>query len=141
MTKKKVDEEQIFLMRLAGQQCRAIAKELGIAVEKVEAIIEERMIQLTPEYRLQAMALDLERMEAIMARHLRDAIAGNISAGHLCLKIAERRAAMLGTDAPVRIDAVQLVHHVVPRESTTDQIERVLEELKALPKPDEPKKH
>ena len=42
-------------------------------------------------------------------------------AGHLCLKIAERRGAMLGTDAPTRIDAVQL--QVVPEQTSTEESE------------------
>jgi hypothetical protein len=40
----------------------------------------------------------------------------------LCLKIAERRGAMLGTDAPTRIDAVQL-RQVVPEQTSTEESE------------------
>jgi hypothetical protein len=53
------------------------------------------------------------------------------------LKIAERKAAMLGTDAPMRIDAAQLVHHS-SSETNTDKIERTLRELI---EPPEPQKH
>jgi hypothetical protein len=43
-------------------------------------------------------------------------------AGHLRLKIAERRGAMLGTDAPTRINAVQL-RQVVPEQTSTEESE------------------
>jgi hypothetical protein len=80
------------------------------------------MVKLDNGYRLRAVALDLERLEAMQARFLHDALSGDLAAGHLCLKIAERRAAMLGTDAPVRVDAVQLTQVNGPQPTSTDQI-------------------
>ena len=57
----------------------------------MDAAVDGKMVKLNNGYRLRAVALDLERLEAMQARFLRDALAGDLAAGHLCLKIAERR--------------------------------------------------
>ncbi len=69
------------------------------------------MLKIDNAYRMRAMALDLGRLEAMLACFLDDALRGDLVAGHLCLKLAERRAAMLGTGAPVRIDVVQFTQN------------------------------
>ena len=51
------------------------------------------------------------------------------AAGHLCLKIAERRAAMIGTDAPRTVDAVQLTQATAPQLTSTERIRLVLDQL------------
>ena len=57
-------------------------------------------------YCAQALALDLEMLGELQARTFRTAMAGD-GAGHLLLKIAERRSDLLGLDAPVRLDLMQ----------------------------------
>lgn len=52
----------------------------------------------------------------------RDALGGDLAAGRLCLKIAERRAAMLGTLAPVRVDALQLTRVNGPQPTSTEKL-------------------
>jgi hypothetical protein len=63
--KKDADSDYIFQSRLAGRQPRAIAKELGLTLAEVEEVVEDRMVKLDPEYRLQVMALDLERLDLL----------------------------------------------------------------------------
>jgi len=130
-------DDQIYRMRLLGSSPRVIADDFGISVAEVDAAVDGKMVKLNNGYRLRAVALDLERLEAMQARFLRDALNGDLAAGHLCLKIAERRAAMLGTDAPVRVDAVQLTQVSGPESTSTEKIAAAIDRIrgKRLPKP------
>ena len=94
------------------------------------------MVRLDNAYRLRAVALDLERLEAMQARFLHDALNGDLGAGHLCLKIAERRAAMLGTDAPVRVDAVQLTQVNGPEPTSTEKIRAAIDRIRRIAPPE-----
>jgi hypothetical protein len=53
------------------------------------------------------------------------------------LKIAERVAAMLGTDAPVRVDAVQLTEVTGPQPTSTEKIRACFDRIRgrSLPAP------
>jgi hypothetical protein len=122
-------DDRIYRMRLLGSSTRAIADDLGISVAAVEEAVDRTMVKVDNDYRLRAVRLDLERLEAMQARFLRDALSGDLAAGHLCLKIAERRAAMLGTDAPRTVDAVQLTQVTGPQLTSTERIRVVLDQL------------
>jgi hypothetical protein len=86
-------------MRLLGSSPRVIVDHFGISVADVNAVIDQKVVKLDNGYRLRAVALDLDRLEEIQARFLRDALSGDLALGHLWLKLAERKAAALGTDA------------------------------------------
>ena len=122
-------DDQIYRMRLLGSSPRAIADDLGISVAAVEEAVDRTMVKVDNDYRLRAVRLDLERLEAMQARFLHDALSGDLAAGHLCLKIAERRAAMLGTDASRTVDAVQLAQVTGPQLTSTERIRVVLDQL------------
>jgi hypothetical protein len=127
-------DSRIYHMRLLGSSPRAIADDFGISVADVNAAVDGAMVKVDNAYRLRAMTLDLERLEAMLARFLGDALNGDLAAGHLCLKIAERKAAMLGTDAPVRVDAVQLTQVTGPQPTSTERISALIDRIRNQPK-------
>jgi hypothetical protein len=61
------------------------------------------------------------------------------ASGALCVKMSERKASLLGLDAPVRLDAMQLTDQQLQKTST-QRIREVIDQLRAIepPKPDEP---
>jgi hypothetical protein len=122
-------DDQVYRMRLAGTSPRKIAEHFAISIAEVNRIVDRQMVKVDNGFRLRAVALDLERLEEMQMRFLRQALAGDAAAGHLVLKIQERRAAMLGTDAPVRIDPVQLVDAHGPHPTSTDRLRSAIERL------------
>ena len=74
-------DDQIYRMRLLGSSPRVIADDFGISVAEVDAAVDGKMVKLNNGYRLRAVALDLERLEAMQARFLRDALNGDLAAG------------------------------------------------------------
>jgi hypothetical protein len=123
------------IVRISGTSVRDIAHQFGLSITDVNAVIDRKMIKLDNAYRVRAVALDLERLEEMQKGFLRQALEGDATAGHLVIKIAERRAAILGTDAPIRIDAVKLVEANGPRQTTTEEWQAAIDRLCASPKP------
>lgn len=128
-------DENIFRARLAGISPRRLAEQHGLQLAEVNAIVAKKLVRLDHSYRAQALALDLEMLGELQARTFKTAMTGDIGAGHLLLKIAERRADMLGLDAPTRLDVMQVQAH---EQSSTEEIRAALDELMlGHTKPDE----
>jgi hypothetical protein len=79
-------------------------------------------------------ALDLERLDRLTTRCLDAVEKGSLAAGHLLLKVCERRSAMLGTDSPLRVDPVQLIEVERP-ETSTENLRRIFEEVRRERRP------
>jgi DNA-binding CsgD family transcriptional regulator len=123
---------RVFKMRLAGTSARSIAKQFGITVADVNEIVERRMVRVDNRYRAAAMALDLERLETLLGKFMSMAAGGDVEAGSLCIRALARRAAVLGYDAPMRIDASL---EVIRPETSTEYCARVLDELQGQARP------
>jgi len=125
-------EEQVFRERLAGKSLRVIAKQFNRDVAEVSEIVTRMCAPLSPELKRQALSLDLERLDALMAVFYAKAQAGDQGAAMVVLRCQERRASLLGLDIPAsaRSDAVVQIA-MAPVESTTDRIERALARLAA----------
>lgn len=93
------------------------------------------MTVLDPDLRQQALAAGLTRLDELEHVFHAKALRGNIPAAHLCLKISQRRAIMLGLRAPDRA-VIEIVEKLAPRETSTDRIEAALNALLT----DQPKK-
>lgn len=119
-------DENVFRARLAGISPRRLAEQHGLQLAQVNAIVAKKLVRLDNSYRAQALALDLEMLGELQARTFKTAMTGDIGAGHLLLKIAQRRSDLLGLDAPVRLDLMQVQTHEV---SSTAEIRSALDEL------------
>ena len=123
------DENRVFKLRLFGFSPHVIAEQCGCTIADVSRIVDQRLPALTPEFRLQAMPLDLERLDRMTVRCLEAMEKGSFASGHLLIKAMQRRAEMLGTDAPQRIDASLLIEVTKP-ESSTENLRRVFAEMR-----------
>jgi hypothetical protein len=127
-------DQQIFRLRLAGESVRTIARQFRLTPDQVEAIVAGQCTPVSTQMKAHAFELELERLDELQAAFYRAAREGNVGAGAITLKIFERRAAMLGHDAPasVRIDPVQLVEAAKPQETSTDKIKAALDRIAAM---------
>jgi hypothetical protein len=128
-------EEAIFKARLSGKSVRRIAHEFHIEIAQVEDIIQRNCPVINIQMRAIALALDLERLDELQETFYSDAVKGDVQAAAILLKIAERRSAYLGIDAPVRVDPVQLLAAAKPRPTSTDLIEAAIRRIAAEHKP------
>ena len=105
----EVAEEQIrcYELRLTGASIRQIATITGLGVATVHKLIkleiDERVTPLAEE----ARRMELDRLDVWLARltvqiNKGVAVARNVE---VALRVSERRARLLGLDAPERVDA------------------------------------
>lgn len=109
-----VADEQIrcYELRLQGKSIRAIALETGISKSNVDrrikAEIESRVLPLAAEVR----QMEIDRLDTYLEK-LHEQIEegrGVARCVEVAVKVAERRAKLLGVDAPEKVEAT--IHEV-----------------------------
>src|SRR5215472_4238947 len=85
--------------------------------------------ELTPQDRMKAFREDLRALDELAATVHRKAVEGDNAAGHLDLKIRERKASMFGYDSPQRYDMTLIAE--MKRPSTLDAIRRSIDRMVA----------
>jgi hypothetical protein len=106
-TSDDVRDDFILQERLAGRSARSISKELRCTVGEVDAALDRVLPKLDNAARLRHIALDIARLDALLKTFLARAVEkADAQAGLLCVKILERKAALLGLDTPQKLDIV-----------------------------------
>lgn len=117
---------QALALRADGRTFHEIAERLGYRSRQAAHDAVQRALLLTLQEPAQTVrALDLERLDRLWLAHFKRAEQGRVSSAHVCIRILERRARLLGLDAPEKIDAnVNAVHSggvlVVPAAMAAD---------------------
>lgn len=127
-------------LRANGKSVREIARLLGCTQRDVnEALDEHAKRSLTPQNRARLIGSELATLDAMSEPFIKAAKAGDHQSAVVVLKIQTRRALLLGLDAPVRHDPIQLIAASEPQVTSTDHyravFDRLLEGGKALPAP------
>lgn len=110
-------EQKALSLRTAGHTHAEISEMLGISIEKVKKAIARAMRAIRSdkaEMAREALELDSNRLDALIKANWVKAMAGDTKAGSLILQVVDRRAKMLGTDAPVRSVEVAAVANSAP---------------------------
>jgi hypothetical protein len=105
-----IDGEAVLVARCHGKTPRAIARELKCSVDEVNAVLDALGEEITPQFKVRTVAVDLERLSAMESVWFEKCLAGDYNASLLCLKIVERRASLLGLDQPLSrgFDVIEL---------------------------------
>ena len=100
----KVKAAKALELRMEGKTFAAIAEELGYAGKQgAYDAVKRSLDAITREPAQDLLKLDLERLDAMWGIHYLNAQAGDPQALASCMKIMERRARLLGLDAPTKI--------------------------------------
>lgn len=93
-------------LRMQGKTFEAIARELGYAGKQGAYESVKRSIDaITREPAEELIKLDLERLDVLWQIQYLNAQSGDVQAMAACMKIMERRAKLLGLDAPAKVEA------------------------------------
>lgn len=97
-------------LRKAGVTYKVIAEEVGYAdASGARKAILTALSELVPEETLRDVRkLELERIDRMFFAHYNNAIGGDIRATETCLKLQERRARILGLDAPKQVEVITI---------------------------------
>jgi len=132
----KADEARddfILQERLSGRSARSLSKELHCPVSEIDASLDRTLPKLTNEAKRRIIALDLDRLDALLKAFMARAIEKlDAQAGLLVVKILERKAALLGLDSPQKLDIVQ-----VQAAQTPPRHERIREAIMRLTAPEQ----
>lgn len=93
---------EIWRGYLFGKTQEALAEEFGISQSRVSQVIAEVRESLPETDAQELRRADLERLDAMLPNNILMAVAGDKDAVSSVLKIMERRAKLLGLDAPTR---------------------------------------
>lgn len=102
-SRAKVRAAKALELRMEGKTFTEIAKEVPYNSPQAAHDAVKRALQaVTREPAEELLKLDLERLDAMWGIHYLNAQSGDVQALAACMKIMERRAKLLGLDAPER---------------------------------------
>jgi hypothetical protein len=128
-------DRKILQVRLAGTSIRKIGREFGLTDKQVLASLDRSLPSLTPETRIRLFKEDLARLDELMIHWYALAQTGHATATTLCVKLMERRAQMIGADAPVHMRVEVVDQSATEQSSSTDILLRELNRIAAEAKP------
>ena len=127
-TSDDVRDDFILQERLSGKSARAISKQLRCTVGEVDAALDRVLPKIDNAARQRHVSLDLTRLDGLLETFYKRAIEKeDAQAGLLCVKIMERKAAMLGLDSPQQLDIVQVQAQKEP--SQHEKIAKVINDF------------
>jgi len=107
---------QALDLRLAGASYRQIAVVLGVGVKTAWLDVNRALREYLTEPSDQVRAAEVARLERLFMAHWPKAISGDKEATYTVLAIMDRRARLLGLDAPKRIDITAWVRELAESE-------------------------
>jgi hypothetical protein len=97
--------EQALMLRRSGYGYRLIAEKLGLSKTRAHQLVKEGLESAKEQIVAHADALrteEVSRLDGMLRKAYKAAEGGDLQAIDRVLKIGERRAKLLGLDAPVR---------------------------------------
>jgi hypothetical protein len=111
---------------------RAIADDCNCTIDDVHAIVDHHPIEVDrDQYLKRALALQLVQLDELEVVFREKARAGDTASGMLLVKIAERRATLLGLNAPIGYAVAVVQHAPENRPTSTAKIEAAIKSLLA----------
>jgi len=107
---------QALDLRLAGASYRQIAFALGVGVKTAWQDVNRALQEYLTEPVEQIRAAEIARLDRLLMAYWQKALGGDESAAYLFLAIMDRRARLLGLDAPKRIDVTGWVRELAESE-------------------------
>jgi len=114
-------------MRLGFVPMKQIAEQLDCTVGEAESAWIRMLGAVPPDMRARVTREELERIDQLERVYWVKAIQGDYRAAELCMKFKERRARMLGLDAPPQTESALMPERV--RISSTERISASLDRI------------
>lgn len=125
-------ERQICDLRIKGKTEAEVSEMLGVTVAEIHhALDRAATASLTPQARIRDIFVDKGRLEEYERALVPAAITGDIQAIATAVRVQERKATLMGSNAPLRTDPIALAIEAGPHLSSTDQLRKVFEEWRA----------
>ncbi|WP_182349342.1 hypothetical protein [Tomitella gaofuii] len=96
--------KQALQLRLEGHTFRGIAEQLGVSPATIVADVDKALSDIPKREAEQLRGEEILRLDRLQRGVWQEAINGDIHASQQALRIIDRRAKMLGLDAPQRVE-------------------------------------
>ena len=119
-------DRRVFRMRVDGCSARDIADTLNCTIEQVHTSIARMTGGASPEMRMRAMLLDLERLDKLLLTFQKKCVGDEPDPEHagVVLRCLEQRARLLGLYAQPRNGNDPLDDAGGPKETSTERLKR-----------------
>jgi hypothetical protein len=125
-------DRQIVDMRIAGKGEGEISRLLAVTIADVHRAVDaQASATLSAPNRVRMIYLQSQRLEELEAAFMPQAKSGDVASGALVVKIQERRATLMGLNAPLRVDQIQLPDAIHPQLTSTESVLEKIRRLKA----------
>ena len=132
MTSALPDAAQIVQAVAFGQPVRDVAAAHGLTEAEVrDTIGQEAARCFDGEQLRRELLLETQRLEALGRKYFVAGMRGDLNAAALYCKISERKATLIGLNAPIG-HAVQLIHATAPPEqmSSTERLREAVDRIR-----------
>jgi hypothetical protein len=132
--------------QIINKRARRIAKDHGCTVDQVNAALDRHPIEINRDLFLKrTLAMELVELDELQQAFREKALENrDVAAGSLLIKVAERRATLLGLNPPIG-HAVAVVQHAPSEQPTsTQKLRAAIDRIRAehgqppLPDPEDP---
>jgi hypothetical protein len=124
-----MDEEGVVRARISGQSIEKIARAGRVSAAEVHAVLSRYCDRtLNPDVRRHGLAIELARLDRLLEAAWPKAMGGDLAAIAIAEKLSARRCVMLGLHAPQEA-VLRIIEESRPKETSTDRIQRALNEL------------
>lgn len=113
-------DQAILQLRLSGVSVARLARQYHLTERAVCRILDKLLPVITPETRARYLRESLGTLDQLQSWWTADARSSPAAAG-LLLKIQEQRSTLLGLNAPMRLDPIQIVAAATPERGSSTQ--------------------
>jgi hypothetical protein len=125
-------DRQIVEMRTSGKSEAEVARLLNCSKADVRLVVDaEAVATLSAANRVRMIYLESQRLDELQEVFHKQAKAGDVARGALVVKLMERRATLIGLNAPLRIDPIQLAESAQPKLTSTGELLDAINRLRA----------
>jgi hypothetical protein len=125
-------ERQICDLRVKGKTEAEVVAMLGCTVADIHRALDRAaQASMTPAARVRGIFVDAARMERIQQVFLPLMDNADDKAAMVIIRAQERKATLLGENAPLRVDPIALAAEARPKPNSTQAMLEVLERLQA----------
>lgn len=127
-TPELIDKEvQIVELRKEGYVWREIATLVGMSTAGVYKAYNRAMVRTLRPATEELREMELERLDALQLTYWQPAVQGNLRAADFILKVIDKRAKLLGLDAPVKVQAEVVTYDGTDLDREVERYARLIE--------------
>jgi hypothetical protein len=123
-------DRKIVDLRIGGKSVAEVCGMLGVTVSDINLALDRAAAAaLTPAARLRVIHVEAARMEVLEEAFMASAKGGDDKSAMVVIRAQERKATLLGLNAPLRTDPIALAVETGPNLSSTEALRKIFDDV------------